>query len=72
MSWQGEDKKEETTLDKIKEDPVQLSIFSHRFMGIAEQMGRTLQRTAISVNMKVSFEFVLKLKYFILPTSVSF
>jgi 5-oxoprolinase (ATP-hydrolysing) len=37
----------------IKEDPVQLSIFSHRFMGIAEQMGRTLQRTAISVNMKV-------------------
>jgi 5-oxoprolinase (ATP-hydrolysing) len=37
----------------IKEDPVKLSIFSHRFMGIAEQMGRTLQRTAISVNMKV-------------------
>lgn len=24
-------------------DPVYLSIFSHRFMGIAEQMGRTLQ-----------------------------
>ena len=24
-------------------DPIQLSIFSHRFMSIAEQMGRTLQ-----------------------------
>ena len=28
-------------------DPIQLAIFSHRFMGIAEQMGRTLQRTSI-------------------------
>ncbi|KAL7629519.1 hypothetical protein AAE478_001040 [Parahypoxylon ruwenzoriense] len=27
-------------------DPVQLSIFGHRFMSIAEQMGRTLQKTA--------------------------
>lgn len=34
-------------------DPIQLAIFSHRFMGIAEQMGRTLQRTSISVNIKV-------------------
>lgn len=41
----------------IKEDPVRLSIFSHRFMGIAEQMGRTLQRTAISVNMKERLDF---------------
>lgn len=41
----------------IKEDPVQLSIFAHRFMGIAEQMGRTLQRTAISVNMKERLDF---------------
>jgi 5-oxoprolinase (ATP-hydrolysing) len=30
---------------------------SHRFMGIAEQMGRTLQRTAISVNMKERLDF---------------
>lgn len=44
-------------LTEIKEDPVQLSIFSHRFMGIAEQMGRTLQRTAISVNMKERLDF---------------
>jgi len=31
---------------------IQLSIFSHRFMSIAEQMGRILQRTAISTNIK--------------------
>jgi 5-oxoprolinase (ATP-hydrolysing) len=42
---------------EVEEDPVQLSIFSHRFMGIAEQMGRTLQRTAISVNMKERLDF---------------
>jgi 5-oxoprolinase (ATP-hydrolysing) len=42
---------------QVKEDPVKLSIFSHRFMGIAEQMGRTLQRTAISVNMKERLDF---------------
>ena len=34
-------------------DPVHLAVFSHRFMGIAEQMGRTLQRTSVSVNIKV-------------------
>jgi 5-oxoprolinase (ATP-hydrolysing) len=27
-------------------DPIKLSIFGHRFMGIAEQMGRALQRTS--------------------------
>lgn len=42
---------------EVVEDPVQLSIFSHRFMGIAEQMGRTLARTAISVNMKERLDF---------------
>ena len=35
-------------------DTIQLSIFSHRFMSIAEQMGRILQRTAISTNIKVN------------------
>ncbi|XP_071594696.1 5-oxoprolinase isoform X2 [Heliangelus exortis] len=38
-------------------DPVQLSIFSHRFMSIAEQMGRILQRTAISTNIKERLDF---------------
>ncbi|KAF8013717.1 hypothetical protein BT93_I1550 [Corymbia citriodora subsp. variegata] len=38
-------------------DVVQLSIFNHRFMGIAEQMGRTLQRTSISMNIKERLDF---------------
>jgi 5-oxoprolinase (ATP-hydrolysing) len=38
-------------------DPVQLAIFAHRFMGIAEQMGRTLQRTSVSVNIKERLDF---------------
>ncbi|XP_054803487.1 5-oxoprolinase 1-like [Prosopis cineraria] len=42
--------------DKVA-DVVQLSIFSHRFMGIAEQMGRTLQRTSISTNIKERLDF---------------
>ncbi|KAL7433624.1 hypothetical protein ACHAXM_003635 [Skeletonema potamos] len=41
----------------IIQDPVQLSIYAHRFMGIAEQMGRTLARTAISVNIKERLDF---------------
>jgi 5-oxoprolinase (ATP-hydrolysing) len=43
-----EDHKKVTT----EMEPIQLSIFSHRFMSIAEQMGRTLQKTAISTNIK--------------------
>ncbi|CAG9764851.1 unnamed protein product [Ceutorhynchus assimilis] len=47
---------------KIKEigpalDSIQLSIFSHRFMSIAEQMGRILQRTSISTNIKERLDF---------------
>ena len=38
-------------------DPIQLSIFGHRFMSIAEQMGRVLQRTAISTNIKERLDF---------------
>jgi len=38
-------------------DPVQLSIFSNLFMSIAEQMGRMLQKTAISTNIKERFDF---------------
>jgi 5-oxoprolinase (ATP-hydrolysing) len=36
---------------------VRLSIFSHRFMSIAEQMGNTLKRTAISTNIKERLDF---------------
>jgi len=38
-------------------DPIQLALFSHRFMSIAEQMGHTLQRTAISTNIKERCDF---------------
>ncbi|XP_017773612.1 PREDICTED: 5-oxoprolinase [Nicrophorus vespilloides] len=38
-------------------DSIQLSIFSHRFMSIAEQMGRILQRTAKSTNIKERLDF---------------
>lgn len=48
----GKPKRVTTDLDSI-----QLSIFSHRFMSIAEQMGRVLQRTSISVNIKERLDF---------------
>ena len=38
-------------------DPIQLSIFSNLFMSIAEQMGRILERTSISVNIKERLDF---------------
>ncbi len=44
-------------LDTTMADTVQLSIFSHRFMSIAEQMGRILRRTAISTNIKERLDF---------------
>lgn len=41
----------------VEMDPIQLSIFSHRFMSIAEQCGRVLQRTSISTNIKERLDF---------------
>ncbi|KAM0814190.1 putative 5-oxoprolinase [Seiridium cardinale] len=38
-------------------DPIQLSVFGHRFMSVAEQMGRTLQKTSISTNIKERLDF---------------
>ncbi|CAF0710424.1 unnamed protein product [Brachionus calyciflorus] len=38
-------------------DITQLSIFSHRFMSIAEQMGRILQRTSVSTNIKERLDY---------------
>jgi len=64
--------KEETSETKAEEDsltttppaassipinPVRLSIFAHRFMSIAEQMGRTLQKTSVSTNIKERLDF---------------
>lgn len=44
-------------VDSTRQDPVQLAVFSHRFMSIAEQMGRVLQRTSVSVNIKERLDF---------------
>jgi len=45
------------SLESNTADPIALSVFGHRFMSIAEQMGRTLQRTAISTNIKERLDF---------------
>ncbi len=38
-------------------DPIQLSLFGHRFMSIAEQMGRALHKTSVSLNIKERLDF---------------
>lgn len=38
-------------------DPIRLEIFNHLFMSIAEQMGRVLESTAHSVNIKERLDF---------------
>lgn len=38
-------------------NPIQLSVFGHRFMSIAEQMGNTLQRISISTSIKERLDF---------------
>jgi 5-oxoprolinase (ATP-hydrolysing) len=41
----------------VKIEPVLLSIFANRFMDIAEQMGTSLQKTSVSVNVKERLDF---------------
>uniref|UniRef100_A0A0N4ZHY2 5-oxoprolinase n=1 Tax=Parastrongyloides trichosuri TaxID=131310 RepID=A0A0N4ZHY2_PARTI len=41
----------------VELNPIHLSIFSHRLMSIAEQMGKVLERTAISTNIKERLDF---------------
>lgn len=38
-------------------NPILLSIFAHRFMAIAEQMGRALQKTSVSTNVKERLDY---------------
>ncbi|KAF7516971.1 hypothetical protein G7054_g13964 [Neopestalotiopsis clavispora] len=38
-------------------NPLLLSVFAHRFMSIAEQMGNTLQRTSVSSSIKERLDF---------------
>jgi 5-oxoprolinase (ATP-hydrolysing) len=49
----GKDKK----IDTKEVDPIMLSVFSHRFMAIAEQMGRALQKTSVSTNVKERLDY---------------
>ncbi|CAF9914941.1 MAG: hypothetical protein GOMPHAMPRED_008335 [Gomphillus americanus] len=52
----GEEKKDAGL--SIKEvDPIMLSVFAHRFMAIAEQMGRSLQKTSVSTNVKERLDY---------------
>lgn len=51
-SWKAESQEAEEV-----ENPIQLSVFAHRFMAIAEQMGNTLQRTSISTSIKERLDF---------------
>lgn len=48
---------DKTEIDSKTVDPIQLSVFGHRFMSIAEQMGQTLQKTSISTNIKERLDF---------------
>ncbi|KAL3169991.1 hypothetical protein MRX96_015066 [Rhipicephalus microplus] len=52
--WLASPKKKKIGLEL---DAVRLSLFSHRFMSIAEQMGKILQRTSISTNIKERLDF---------------
>lgn len=41
----------------VQVDPIRLTIFGHRLMSIAEQMGHTLQKTSVSTNIKERLDF---------------
>lgn len=53
----GENSGEEKKVTTKEVDPIMLSIFSHRFMAIAEQMGRALQKTSVSTNVKERLDY---------------
>ncbi|SGY67276.1 BQ5605_C004g02762 [Microbotryum silenes-dioicae] len=44
-------------MGESKSDPVLLSLFANRFISIAEAMGRALQQTSISTNIKERLDF---------------
>lgn len=46
-----------TSVTTTELDPVALSVFRHRFMGVAEQMGRVLQNVSVSANIKERLDF---------------
>jgi 5-oxoprolinase (ATP-hydrolysing) len=53
----GESESHDMKIDTSHVDPIMLSIFAHRFMAIAEQMGRALQKTSVSTNVKERLDY---------------
>ncbi|KAJ3538919.1 hypothetical protein NM208_g5345 [Fusarium decemcellulare] len=51
------DKADHQSVTTESVDPVQLSVFGHRFMTVAEQMGHTMEKTSISVNIKERLDY---------------
>lgn len=51
----GKAEAEQVTSDVV--DPVQLSVFGHRFMTVAEQMGLSMEKTSVSVNIKERLDY---------------
>ena len=49
--------KKQTPFIKATVNPIQLSIFSNLFISIAEQMGRMLEKTSVSANIKERRDF---------------
>lgn len=52
-----EPKETESQQTEMEIEPVKLSVFRHRFFGIAEQMGRVLQMVSVSANIKERLDF---------------
>ncbi|KAF2088557.1 hypothetical protein K490DRAFT_39625 [Saccharata proteae CBS 121410] len=53
----GEENNQDKKVTTKEVDPIMLSIFAHRFMAIAEQMGRALQKTSVSTNVKERLDY---------------
>ncbi|KAF1816399.1 hypothetical protein P152DRAFT_428433 [Eremomyces bilateralis CBS 781.70] len=53
----GESEFKDVKVNTKEVDPIMLSIFAHRFMAIAEQMGRALQKTSVSTNVKERLDY---------------
>ncbi|KAK3669905.1 hypothetical protein LTR78_010216 [Recurvomyces mirabilis] len=53
----GDEASHDKKVDTKEVDPIMLSIFAHRFMAIAEQMGRALQKTSVSTNVKERLDY---------------
>lgn len=53
----GDTEGQHTKINAESVDPIMLSIFAHRFQSIAEQMGRALQKTSVSTNVKERLDY---------------